>query len=123
MVLVAIMTAARRGKASQFLNEEDVKLFKGAQADAEDLAVARIKRLHLNDLENIPAFLALGLVYLLAGGTPLGAQAYFYTFLAARLLHSLFYLAKLQPWRTLSWLVQVLVMLGLSVQILMRVFG
>jgi len=114
---------ARRNSAHLFLNEEDARIFKGETAPVEDPAVARIKRLHLNDLENIPAFLALGLLYVLMGGTKVGAQAYFYTFVFARLLHMVFYLAKLQPWRTISWAVQVLVLIGLSVQIIIHTFA
>jgi uncharacterized MAPEG superfamily protein len=98
-------------------------MFRGDVTVVEAPEVARIKRLHLNDLENIPIFLVLGLLFVIMGGSQEGAQAYFYTFVIARILHTVVYLAGLQPWRTLTWAVQVLVMIGLAVQILLHSFS
>jgi glutathione S-transferase len=56
--------------------------------------VDRSRRMHRNDLENIPAFLACGLLFVIAGPTALLANVLMYGFVAARLLHSLAYATK-----------------------------
>jgi uncharacterized MAPEG superfamily protein len=123
MIFVASLTAVKRIGARLYTNPEDARMFRGDVTVVEAPEVARIKRLHLNDLENIPIFLVLGLLFVIMGGSQEGAQAYFYTFVIARILHTVVYLAGLQPWRTLTWAVQVLVMIGLAVQILLHSFS
>jgi glutathione S-transferase len=56
--------------------------------------VDRSRRMHRNDLENIPAFLACGLVFVAAGPSHLLAGILMYTFVAARLAHTLAYATK-----------------------------
>jgi len=94
----------RIGKLS-FKNPEDAKVV-GRQALPEELPqVQRAQRAWLNDLENIPIFLALGIAYVLLGAAPKSAAPLFLTFTLARTVHSLMYLLGLQPWRTLAYLV------------------
>jgi len=61
-----------------------------AQLDVNDY-VDRSRRIHRNDLENIPAFLAVGLLFVIAGPSTLLAGVLMYGFVAARLLHTLAY--------------------------------
>ncbi len=56
--------------------------------------VDRSRRMHRNDLENIPAFLACGLLFVAAGPSALLASILMYTFVAARLTHTLAYATK-----------------------------
>jgi uncharacterized MAPEG superfamily protein len=56
--------------------------------------VDRSRRMHRNDLENIPAFLACGLLFVAAGPTYLLANILMYTFVGARLLHAVAYTTK-----------------------------
>jgi glutathione S-transferase len=56
--------------------------------------VDRSRRMHRNDLENIPAFLACGLLFVAAGPSQLLANVLLYGFVAARLAHSLAYASK-----------------------------
>lgn len=56
--------------------------------------VDRSRRMHRNDLENIPAFLACGLIFVAAGPSYLVANTLMYTFVAARLAHTLAYATK-----------------------------
>ena len=56
--------------------------------------VDRSRRIHRNDLENIPAFLAIGLIFVIAGPSLLFAQIAMYGFVAARLAHTLAYMTK-----------------------------
>jgi glutathione S-transferase len=56
--------------------------------------VDRSRRIHRNDLENIPAFLACGLLFVLAGPPLLLAQILMYGFAATRLVHTMVYATK-----------------------------
>ncbi|SLN70466.1 MAPEG family protein [Roseovarius litorisediminis] len=61
-----------------------------AQLEINDY-VDRSRRIHRNDLENIPAFLAVGLLFVIAGPSTLLAGVLMYGFVAARLLHTVAY--------------------------------
>ncbi|UCF76780.1 MAG: MAPEG family protein [Betaproteobacteria bacterium] len=64
-----------------------------AQLERNDY-VDRSRRIHRNDLENIPAFLACGLLFVLADPSLLLAQILMYGFVATRLVHTLVYATK-----------------------------
>ena len=123
--LSATFTAITRLRARKFSNPEDARVFAdGADpAEGETDAVARALRIQRNDGENLPAFFAIGLVYVLVGASPFGAAVYFWTFTSARILHTLAYTMGLQPWRTLLFTVSAACLLGMSAQVLMAVLG
>jgi len=56
--------------------------------------VDRSRRMHRNDLENIPAFLASGLLFVIAGPSLLLANMLMYGFVVARLTHTAAYATK-----------------------------
>jgi glutathione S-transferase len=56
--------------------------------------VDRSRRIHRNDLENIPAFLAVGLLFVITQPSPVLASILMYGFVAARLAHTLAYATK-----------------------------
>ena len=56
--------------------------------------VDRSRRMHRNDLENIPAFLACGFLFVVAGPSYLLANILMYGFVGARLVHALAYATK-----------------------------
>ncbi len=56
--------------------------------------VDRSRRMHRNDLENIPAFLAIGLVFVTLDPSTWLASLLFYGFVVARLLHAMAYGTK-----------------------------
>jgi len=56
--------------------------------------VDRSRRIQRNDLENIPAFLVAGLLFVAVRPSPLLADALMGTFVVARLLHTAAYLSK-----------------------------
>ena len=118
MAAVAILTATTRMQVKQFLNPEDAAMLGGASVMQEHPDVQRMLRLHRNDLENILPFFTVGLIFVLMGVSAFGAQVYFYTFTGARIVHTITYVAKLQPWRTVAFTVGVLCMVGMLVQIL-----
>jgi uncharacterized MAPEG superfamily protein len=57
------------------------------QLDLDDY-VDRSRRMHRNDLENIPGFLAAGLIFVLVSPPLLLAQIMMYGFVVARALHT-----------------------------------
>jgi len=119
LLLLAGWTGATRTRAKRYLNAEDHVVIKGgAQAPDEDPGVLRVKRAHANALENAVPFFVVGALYVATGGSKLGVQAYCYTFLAARVLHSIFYLAGKQPFRTLSFAVGAFSILGMAVHVI-----
>lgn len=63
------------------------------QLDLNDY-VDRSRRMHRNDLENIPAFLACGLIFVAAAPSLLLANILMYGFVVVRLVHTLAYASK-----------------------------
>lgn len=118
MFAAAILTVATRSRVKQFLNPEDAGLMGGAGAKEEHPDVQRMLRLHRNDLENILPFFTVGLIFVLMGASAVGARVYFYTFTGARIVHTITYVAKLQPWRTVAFTVGTVCTVGMLVQIL-----
>ncbi len=118
LVLSALWTGTVRVKHKKWVNPEDAKLNKGEQSDQDHPDVQRVKRAHQNAIENAVPFFAIGLLYALSGASKTGAQAYFFTFLGARVLHSIFYLWGRQPFRTLTFAVGVLCLFGMAYQVI-----
>lgn len=116
-------TGVVRSKSQATVNKEDAG-FGGAQlAEVEHPEVQRVLRAHRNDLENTPAFLALGLLAVLAGAPLTGMRIAFIAFTASRMAHSVFYLRAMQPWRTMSFLIGALAITALMVMIALRVLS
>jgi uncharacterized MAPEG superfamily protein len=107
----------RIGKLS-FKNEEDARFAHRQPLEQELPQVRRAQQVWLNDLENIPIFIALGLIWLWLGAPAQVAPALFVAFTAARILHTVFYLARLQPWRTLAYTAGLVVLVWMCAAIL-----
>jgi uncharacterized MAPEG superfamily protein len=97
---------------------EDYTLQGLAPRGTVDPDIERVRRAHQNDLENILPFLVLGLVYALTGRSLLTAQIYFIGFLVARVLHSVFYIAGLQPHRTIAFTLGAALSVAMMVSLL-----
>jgi uncharacterized MAPEG superfamily protein len=117
MLLSAAYTTISRMSSQGYANPEDARLF-GAAGPAEPPAVAHALRIQRNDGENIPVFFAVGFLYVLIGASAFGAAAYCWTFTAARVLHTITYMAHLQPWRAICYGIGVFCLIGMSVQII-----
>lgn len=121
MHAVGVYTGVVRGKAKVATNAEDAKAFGSQHVDNEPPEVLRVLRAHRNDLENIPAFLFLGLLAVLLNAPALGLRISLIAFTAARVAHSIAYLRAMQPWRSISFGVGQLSTLALMVMILLRI--
>lgn len=127
MFLLAFATSFQRNKKQVFATDEDVTAFGAKRRDPKvtfnDPDVERVRRNHLNDLENIPAFLFLGLLYVLVEPSPAVALWHFRIFVGSRFLHTLSYqLAIPQPSRALCFMAGVAVCFSMAFQILARAY-
>jgi uncharacterized MAPEG superfamily protein len=123
MILSAFWTGANRQIHQGYVSAEDARVFgrKGVQAgEREAPEVARALRIQRNDLENIPAFFAIGLIYVLSGASAFGAAVYCWTFTIARLVHTIVYMRRLQPWRAICYAIGVMCMFGMVTQIILN---
>jgi glutathione S-transferase len=121
LMLLAFWTGRVRTQHKGFVNPEDASAFKGKEVDADHPDVQRAKRAHMNAIESAVPFFAVGLLYALSGPSMVGAQAYFWTFLGARVLHSFFYFAQKQPFRTIMFSIGALAIFGMAVHVIRTV--
>jgi len=108
MLYSAIYTGTRRSQHQGYVNPEDASVFGPAgatAADHETPAVAHALRIQRNDIENIPIFFAVGLVYVLTGASPFGAKFFCWTYTLARIAHTYFYTNQMQPGRAISFVI------------------
>lgn len=100
-----------------FTNPEDAAVFRRQPEPDECRQVIRAAKAWANDLENIPLFFALGGVAI-AVGAPATAIAWLsVSFTVARCLHTLSYLACVQPWRTVCYGIGIVCLAGLAAMI------
>ncbi len=118
LIALAFWTGTVRVMRKTYVNPEDAKLNKTKEAEADHPDVQRVKRAHTNLLENAIPFFAVGFLYAMTEPSVLGAQAYFWTFVGARLLHTVFYLAGKQPFRTMMFAIGALAVIGMGVHVL-----
>lgn len=124
MFASAFYTGTRRQKVNGFINLEDAKAFgqPGSIAVGEETpAVAHALRIQRNDLENIPLFFAVGLIYVLSGASSTGASILFSIFTLARVAHTLAYMWRLQPARAICFVIGMTSTLVMIFRIVMNV--
>ena len=87
-------------------------------------AVERIRRIHLNDLENIPFFLVAGLFFVLTQPSLLLAQVLLYGYVATRMLHFLAYFtAQTHDVRATLWTPGSLIIVFMTGRTLLAAIG
>jgi glutathione S-transferase len=102
-----------------FRSPEDTKLTPFNKAPHADQLkpndyVDRVRRVHGNDIENIPIFLVAALLFVLTDPSPLLAAILLYGYTATRILHSIAYLsARTHDLRAMLWTPGSLVLLFL----------
>jgi len=103
MVAVGYATSVYRIRDKHFATPEDYRLQGLTPKTGVNEDVERARRAHQNDLENILPYFGVGLLYALSNPSPGMARLCFIGFTVSRILHSVFYLLQLQPWRTIVW--------------------
>ena len=78
--------------------------------------VERIRRIHQNDLENIPFFLVAGFLYVLTAPSLLAASLLLYGYVVSRLLHfAAYYTAQTHDMRATLWTIGSMILIFMCV--------
>jgi uncharacterized MAPEG superfamily protein len=121
MAAVGSYTSVLRIRRKVYATPEDYALQGLAVRTTRDEDIERVRRAHQNDLENILPFFVVGFLYLLTGPSYTAAAIYLIGYLVARTLHSVFYIASLQPYRTIAFTLGGIFTLGMIVQTFLAV--
>ncbi|XP_059616908.1 microsomal glutathione S-transferase 1-like [Phlebotomus argentipes] len=89
MLLMSPLTGTFRVKNAAFANPEDLP--KQTTELKTDEQVERVRRAHLNDMENILPFLTIGLIYVLTNPNPMIAIILFRVAGTVRIIHTIIY--------------------------------
>jgi uncharacterized MAPEG superfamily protein len=122
MFAVGLSQGLIKAKNKSFVVVEDAKMLGLEPATTEPIQLIRANNAFRNDLENIPIFLFLGLVYVIMNCWDRGSAIYFPLFVFARVMHSIFYISGKQPWRTISFALGLTMSFTISGHILYEVF-
>lgn len=86
--------------------------------------VERVRRIHMNDLENIPFFLAAGFLFILTEPSLLLARVLLYGYVVTRLLHfAAYFTARTHDMRATLWTPGSLVILYMAGRTLFVALG
>ena len=121
LLALSPMTGMMRMIRGVFANPEDAKTVKGGKVKYDDPVIERIRRAHLNDLENIPAFWVLSALYITTGPVATWATLLFRVYTAGRILHTIVYaiIPLPQPSRAIAFGVPTLVSLYMGAQVVL----
>lgn len=121
MLAMSVLTGATRMRKGVFANPEDTKTKPGSKVKYDDTDVERIRRGHLNDLENIPVFWVLGALYVTTGPAAAMASLLFRLFTIGRMLHTFVYciMPVPQPARAIAFGIPYLIMWYMGIQIVL----
>ncbi|XP_059474172.1 microsomal glutathione S-transferase 1-like [Neocloeon triangulifer] len=111
---VAFSTGFVREKKKVVINPEDAKVLRITElSTTEHPAVARVKRAHLNDLENIPAFMIISLIWIYTKPDLIVCHVLLWLFTIVRFVHTAVYAyyPVPQPARGICFIVGVLITL------------
>ncbi|HOY76762.1 MAG TPA: MAPEG family protein [Hyphomonadaceae bacterium] len=134
MILKAVamswLTVVRMvGANGGFRNPEDMKKTPmnpnpHANQTAPIEAVERIRRIHLNVLENVPFFLIAGLLFVTTDPDLVIAQWLFYGYVVSRALHFLAYItAQIHEVRATFWTIGSVILIYMTVATLVKALG
>uniref|UniRef100_A0A240PLH5 Microsomal glutathione S-transferase 1 n=1 Tax=Anopheles atroparvus TaxID=41427 RepID=A0A240PLH5_ANOAO len=107
MLLMSPLTSLTRVRKMAFANPEDSgAVSRKLKPKLDDPDVERVRRAHLNDLENILPFFVIGFLYLLTNPAPSLAVNLFRLVAASRIVHTLVYAVVVipQPARFLAFM-------------------
>merc|ERR1711963_1091914 len=106
MMVMSFLTARQRFKVGVSTSPEDATM-QGHKAGVHE-DVERVRRAHLNDMENVLPFLILGFLYMFTNPAYATALLCYRLFVGARIVHTIVYLLVIpQPSRALAFFVNV----------------
>jgi glutathione S-transferase len=89
-----------------------------------DERVERIRRIQLNDLENLPFFLVAGLLFVLTDPSLLLTQLLLYGYVVSRLLHfAAYFTAQTHDMRAALWTVGSVILIFITCRTLLAALG
>jgi len=111
MMLVALLTGTQRFRRGVPAAPEDTVAMKGKTINESDEDVDRVKRAHMNDLENIPIFFLASFAYILTDPNPTVAINLFRVYTVARFAHTFVYAIYVvrQPARSICFFIGFLI--------------
>lgn len=105
MMIMVPLTARQRFNKKVFANPEDTEFKPNSKVSYNDPDVERVRRAHLNDLENILPWFIITYIWLTTGPSVWLAGLLIRTFVFARIFHTLVYaLFPHQPSRVITFL-------------------
>lgn len=120
MFATSLLQAVARVRSRTFTLPEDARLFANARlAGSESPLVERLAKVWRNDLETIPIFLFLAIAYIETGCWPAGAAIYFPAFAGFRIAHTIAYLNRMQPARTIFYLAGSFICVALALHLIL----
>ncbi|CAG0919618.1 unnamed protein product [Notodromas monacha] len=124
VLLMVPLTARQRFAKAVFSNAEDARVHPKGKVSLVDPDVERVRRAHLNDLENIPFFVLIGWFYLMTNPSLVIAKNMFRLFTVCRYLHTFVYavVPLPQPARGIAFFGAFLVIVVMTVSVLLAAF-
>lgn len=111
LLAMSPLTARQRMRKNVFANQEDVSFGAKGKVAYDDPDVERIRRAHLNDLENILPWFIITYLWLTTKPSPWLANILIRTFVLSRIAHTLSYtFLKQQPLRAIAFFIPFAVM-------------
>ncbi|XP_005188654.1 microsomal glutathione S-transferase 1 [Musca domestica] len=122
MLLMTLLTAARRFSKKSFVNPEDLALSKAAEVSFQDPDVERVRRAHRNDLENILPYLLIALAYITTGPNAIVARLLFCIVAISRIFHTAIYAFRPvpQPSRSIAFFVPFFITLYMTFCVIVK---
>ncbi|XP_063703013.1 microsomal glutathione S-transferase 1-like isoform X2 [Culicoides brevitarsis] len=123
LFFMVILTARQRYTKGVFANPEDAATKKGkVKFDDED--VERVRRAHLNDLENLVPFFIIGLLYVLTNPSHFLAMMLYRMIGFCRIAHTFVYAVYVipQPARALAFFGALAPTIYMAVQVVMAFY-
>ena len=121
MAAVGTYTSVLRLGRKVYATPEDYALQGLPRRTTDDEDIERVRRAHRNDLENVLPFFVVSFLYVLTRPSYGAAVIYLWGFLAARVLHSIFYIRGAQPHRTVAFVVGAVLMFVMLLSTLVAV--
>nr|UYI58582.1 glutathione S-transferase 11 [Grapholita molesta] len=121
LLSVSTLTAMKRISKKVYANPEDAVSLKG-KVVLNDPDVERVRRAHLNDLENIPAFWLLGALYVTTAPVAAWATLLFRVYTAGRFIHTFVYavVPLPQPARGIAYGIPYLIKWYMGIQVVLH---
>ncbi|KAG4080179.1 hypothetical protein HA402_008250 [Bradysia odoriphaga] len=115
MILMSILTGFQRYRTKTFANPEDSG--KNNECSVND-KVERVRRAHLNDMENILPLVLISFIYMLSDPIPAVAINIFRVVTAARIWHTIVYAIIVipQPARAIGFFIPYIAMFYMAIQ-------